>query len=36
MIDNAGALGALDDQVDRAWAWIYQLPDAIPELPPRP
>ena len=36
VIDNSGALEELDAQVDQAWMWIHELPDATPELPPRP
>ncbi len=35
VIDNSGPPDALGAQVDRAWVWIHQLPDAVPELPPR-
>jgi dephospho-CoA kinase len=34
VIDNRGSPDALDDAVDRAWAWIQSLPDeAAPEGP---
>jgi dephospho-CoA kinase len=30
VIDNSGPPGALDEAVDRAWAWIATLPDEAP------
>ena len=27
VVDNSGTVEALDDQVDRAWAWLTSLPD---------
>ena len=32
VIDNSGPPAALDEQVEQAWTWIHQLPDAVPTL----
>ena len=34
VIDNGGSESSLDDQIDKAWAWIQSLPDWSPPEPP--